>query len=458
MSSVHGGSGSESTGSIAAVAAENALAATSDAGANADANADAGPLVDAGGRFSRRRARRSARMSPAAVGLLALSAFVILSLVRFLTGAHDLTSSGTIAAALSAAVPIGLAGVGGLWSERAGVVNIGLEGMLILGTWGCAFLGWDHGPWAGVLFGTLLGALGGLVHAIATVTFGVDHIISGTAINIIAPGVALYLTKITFVHDPGGGQKQSPPINDPTSITLPFSDALSRLEGKHWFLISDLAGVIGGLVTGLSLVTVLAVVVVIVTAFVLWRTAFGLRVRSCGESPAAAESLGINVYRYKYIAVVLSGAMAGIGGSALAISAHQFRDGQTGGRGFIGLAALIFGNWRPGGLAAGAGLFGYTDAIQLRNSDAVHALLLLVAVALVLVAVLQFRAGARVLAAVAIVIAALAVWWFVDSSAVPDELVGCTPYVITILVLALASQRLRPPVADGLVYRKGEAR
>lgn len=385
-------------------------------------------------------------------------AFVILSLVRFLTSAHDLTSSGTTAAALSAAVPIGLAGLGGLWSERAGVVNIGLEGMLILGTWGCAFLGWDHGPWAGVLFGTLLGALGGLVHAIATVTFGVDHIISGTAINIIAPGVALYLTKITFVHDPGGGQKQSPPVNDPTSITLPFSDALSRLEGKHWFLISDLAGVVGGLVTGLSLVTVLAVAVVIVTALVLWRTAFGLRVRSCGESPAAAESLGINVYRYKYIAVVLSGAMAGIGGSALAISAHQFRDGQTGGRGFIGLAALIFGNWRPGGLAAGAGLFGYTDAIQLRNSDAVHALLLLVAVALVLVALLQFRAGARVLAAVAVVIAALAVWWFVDSSAVPDELVGCTPYVITILVLALASQRLRPPVADGLVYRKGEAR
>ena len=146
--------------------------------------------------------------------LLALGAFLVLSAVRTLTGGYDLTSSGTIAAGLSAAVPIGLAGLGGLWSERAGVVNIGLEGMMILGTWGCAYLGWNHGPWAGVLFGTLLGALGGLVHAVATVTFGVDHIISGVAVNIIAPGFALYLTKITFAHDPGGGQKQSPPIND----------------------------------------------------------------------------------------------------------------------------------------------------------------------------------------------------------------------------------------------------
>jgi ABC-type uncharacterized transport system permease subunit len=337
-------------------------------------------------------------------------------------------------------------------------VNIGLEGMMILGTWGCAYLGWNHGPWAGVLFGTLLGALGGLVHAVATVTFGVDHIISGVAVNIIAPGFALYLTKITFAHDPGGGQKQSPPINDPQSITLPFSHWLHTIEDKHWFAVSDLAGLLGGLVTNLSLVTVLAILVVIGTAWLLWRTAFGLRLRSCGEEPHAAESLGVNVYKYKYIAVIVSGAMAGLGGAALAISAHQFRDGQTGGRGFIGLAALIFGNWRPGALGAGAGLFGYTDAIQLRSSPAVHALLMLMAVALLLVAAWQWRSGQRVIAVIAAAIAALAVLWFFDTKRVPDELVGTTPYVVTILVLALASQRLRMPKADGRVYRRGEAR
>jgi ABC-type uncharacterized transport system permease subunit len=400
--------------------------------------------------------RRFSRSSPSLLLVVALGAFLVLSAVRTLTGGYDLTSSGTVAAGLSAAVPIGLAGLGGLWAERSGVVNIGLEGMMILGTWGCGFLGYNHGAWAGLVFGTLLGAAGGLIHAIATVTFGVDHIISGVAINIIAPGLALYLTKVTFAHSEGGGQKQSPPINDAKAITLPFSHWLHTIEDKHWFAVSDLAGLIGGVATRLSLVTLLAVVVLVVSGWILWRTAFGLRLRSCGEAPYAAESLGVNVYKYKYIAVVVSGAMAGLGGSALAISAHQFRDGQTGGRGFIGLAALIFGNWRPGSLAAGAGLFGYTDAIQLRSSAAVHALLLLMAIALALIALWQWRTGQRAIAVVALVIAVLSVLWFADTKKVPDELVGTTPYVVTILVLALASQRLRMPKADGKVYRRGE--
>jgi len=406
---------------------------------------------------SRAKRRQSRRMSPQVLLLVALGAFIIFSAVRALTGANDLTSSGSMAAGLSAAVPIGLAGLGGLWSERAGVVNIGLEGMMVLGTWGCGYLGWNHGPWAGVLFGTLLGAAGGLLHALATVTFGVDHIISGVAINIIAPGLALYLTKVTFAHYPGGGQKQSPPIADARSITLPTSDWLRTVENKHWFAVSDAAGILRGITTGLSLVTVLAVVVLIASGWLLWRTSFGLRLRSCGEAPFAADSLGVNVYKYKYIAVVVSGAMAGFAGSALAISAHQFRDGQTGGRGFIGLAALIFGNWRPGALGVGAGLFGYTDAIQLRSSKALHALLLLIAVALVLVAIWQWRTRQRAIAIVAVVIAALAVWWYFGSENVPPELVGATPYVVTLLVLALASQRLRMPKWDGRVYRKGES-
>jgi simple sugar transport system permease protein len=171
----------------------------------------------------------------------------------------------------------------------------------------------------------------------------------------------------------------------------------------------------------------------------------------------AAESLGVNVYRYKYAAVIASGVFAGLGGAFLAISSSQFRDGQTGGRGFIALAAMIFGNWRPGGLAAGAGLFGYTDAMQLRGADAVHALLLLLCIALLVLAVIQAFAGRRTIAAVAAVLGVGFGWWFFATDAIAPELVGAAPYVVTLLVLALAAQRLRMPKADGQIYRKGES-
>jgi ABC-type uncharacterized transport system permease subunit len=402
---------------------------------------------------------RRRRIRPSWYLVAALGAIAIISLVRVFTGATDLTSSGTMEAALTAAVPLALAGLGGLWAERAGVVNIGLEGMMVLGTWGAGFAGYQWGPWAGIAFGLILGALGGLLHAVATVTFGVDHIVSGVAINLLAPGIALFLSKLYFTDAPGGGQKQSPPIRDVQHITIPgLSDLFEAIEQKHWWLVSDLAGVLGGLVTNVSLTTILTVLLLVGSVFVLWRTAFGLRLRSCGEHPVAAESLGVNVYRYKYAAVVASGAFAGLGGAILAVSSSQFRDGQTGGRGYIGLAAMIFGNWRPGGLAAGAGLFGYTDAMALRGSDAVHALLLLLCIALLVVAAFQLRAGQRTLAIVATVLGVLFGWWFFATDALPPELVGAAPYVVTLLVLALASQRLRMPKADGQIYRRGEGR
>ncbi len=389
--------------------------------------------------------------------LAAFAAFVVVSIVRVLTGADDLTSRGTVAAALTAAVPIAMAGLGALWSERAGVANIGLEGMMVLGTWGAGFAGYQWGPWAGVVFGLVMGSVGGLLHAIATVSFGVDHIISGVAINLLAPGAALFLSKQYFTDAPGGGQKQSPPIDDVAHITVPgLSSGLRSLEEQHWWLVSDLAGVLGGLVTDVSLLTVIAAVLITGTVWVLWRTPFGLRLRSCGEAPVAAESLGVNVYYYKYMAVIASGAFAGLGGAFLAISSSQFRDGQTGGRGFIGLAAMIFGNWRPGGLAVGAGLFGYTDAMQLRGSDAVHALLILLCVALLVLAVVQFRAKHNVIAAVAAVLGVMFGLWYFLTDELPPELVGAAPYVVTLLVLALAAQRLRMPKADGQVYRRGE--
>jgi simple sugar transport system permease protein len=386
-------------------------------------------------------------------------ALVLFSLVRVISGANDLTSSGTIGAALSLAVPIGMAGLGGLWAERAGVVNIGLEGMMILGTWGAGWAGYQYGPWTGVLVGVGMGAAGGLLHAIATVTFGVDHIVSGVAINILGLGVTQFLSVTAFEGVRGGGESQSPPIANIREVSLPgIGEPLLELERKHLFLLSDLAGILRGITVGVSLLTVVAILLLIGSFYVLWRTPFGLRLRACGESPVAAESLGVNVYLMKYIAVIASGGFAGIGGAFLAIVAgNGYREGQTAGRGFIGLAAMIFGNWRPGGLAMGAGLFGYTDALQLRSGvESVHALLLLVGVALLLVAVWLASKQKLVSSAICAVLGAAFLVWYVRTDEVPGDFTTMTPYLATLLVLALASQRLRMPAADGLPYRRGQ--
>jgi len=403
------------------------------------------------------RYRLQSNLRPVMWLAIAAAGIAVVSLVRIWTGADNLDSSGAIQAAITAAVPIALAGLSGLWSERAGVVNIGIEGMMILGTFGAGYAGYQWGPWAGVFFGVVCGLLGGLLHALVTVTVGVDHIISGVAINILAPGLALYLSRLVFTDAPGGGQRQSPPVADVGRITLPLiSDWLGEIEAKGWFFVSDLAGIVRGFCTNLSLLSVLAAVLIALSGWVLWRTRLGLRLRSVGEAPYAAESLGVNVYWYKYIAVMISGGLAGLAGAFLVVGL-KFQDGQTGGRGFIGLAAMIFGNWRPGGMAMGAGLFGYTDGVQQYDSSgsAMHAFLILVAITLIVVAILQYRAGHPVVAAVAAVIAALCLWWFSATDELPQQLVKAAPYAITLLVMALASQNLRMPKADGLIYRKG---
>ncbi|MFI6646342.1 ABC transporter permease [Streptomyces sp. NPDC050529] len=405
------------------------------------------------------------RLSFPVVLLIIAGVLLALSAVRAITGAQDVTSAGQISAALAMAVPIGLAGLGGLWAERAGVVNIGLEGMMILGTFFGAWAGWQTNPWLGVLAGVIGGMLGGLLHAVATVTFGVDHIISGIAINILALGFTTYFAKLWFnsgeAAAKGGSPKQSPPADEITSVTIPgLSDWLHSIEKHHWFFVSDLAGVIGGLVTNVSLLTIVAAVLFVATFFILWKTAFGLRLRSCGENPVAAESLGVNVYTYKYIAVLVSGGMAGLGGAFLSlVTSHIYNEGQTGGRGYIGLAAMIFGNWRPGGLAMGAGLFGFADALQLRNGgESVHALLLLLVVALAGIAAWKLYRKSFVQGAVSAVIAAVILVWYLGTDTVPTEFVSATPYVVTLLVLSLSAQRLRMPKADGMRYRKGQGK
>ncbi|WNO77167.1 MULTISPECIES: ABC transporter permease [unclassified Streptomyces] len=401
------------------------------------------------------------KLSLPVIMLIIAAGLLLFSLVRVISGANDLTSVGQVAGALQLAVPIGLAGLGGLWAERAGVVNIGLEGMMILGTWFGAWAGYQWGPWTGVLLGIVGGALGGLLHAVITVTFNVNHIVSGVAINILAVGVTRYLSNFTFAEADGGSSKQSPRIDQITEFTIPgLSDWMIDLQAKHWFFISDLAGVIGGLVTNLSLLTIVAILLIPGTWWILWRTAFGLRLRSCGENPVAAESLGVNVYKYKYIAVTVSGGLAGLGGAFLAIVATGiYQEGQTGGRGYIGLAAMIFGNWMPGGMALGAGLFGFTDGLKLRGgAENVHAMLLLLAILLLLLVGWQLYKRKHLQAAIAAVVSAGLFAWYAMTDALPSQFVDAAPYVTTLLVLALSAQRLRPPKADGLPYRKGEGK
>ena len=399
------------------------------------------------------------KLGTARILLIIAGTIIGLSLVHLLTGADDVTSQGAIQAALQAAVPIGLAGLGGLWAERAGVVNIGLEGQMILGTWFGAWGAYEFGAWWGVALGILGGALGGLVHAVATVTFGVDHIVSGVALNILGGGVTRFLSALIFADTPGGGVTQSPGLPSIGTFTLPGAGPLRDLERHGWFLVSDVAGILGGLITQISWLTLIAVLLVPVSYFLLWRTKLGLRLRACGEAPGAAESLGVNVYRMKYLAVIISGGFAGLGGAFLSLVATSiYREGQTNGRGYIGLAAMIFGNWRPGGLALGSGIFGYTDALQLRSGgQSVHALLLLLAVVLALLGGWSLWRRRRLQGIVSLVVAAAALLWYLTTDTVPDEFVGFAPHLTTLLVLALAAQRLRPPAADGKPYRRGEA-
>jgi ABC-type uncharacterized transport system permease subunit len=395
---------------------------------------------------------------------------LVLSIIRLITGASDLTSIGTASAALLLSVPIVLAGVGGLFSERSGVVNIGLEGMMILGAWAGGFIGSKHGPWLGLAAAIFFGAVGALVHAVATITFGVDHVVSGVAINIIAAGLVRYLSTLLYQGGSWPGPSQSPDISSIATNGLPVlsggtyagwhsPDILTPLAEKHWFFISDVAAIIRGLTGDLSYVTVVAIAVVPLSFFILWKTSFGLRLRSAGEAPIAAESLGVNVYLMKYAGVLISGGLAGLGGGFLAIvAANHYQENQVAGRGYIGLAALLFGNYRPGGILAGAGLFGFADALQLRDSAAIHALILLIVLVLAYLVYRDIRKGKYVSAAISAIMSAAFLWFYLAVDVLPGQLVTMTPYIATLLVMSLASQRLRMPAADGIPYRRGGLR
>lgn len=403
--------------------------------------------------------------------LYAAAGVFVLTVVQDFDETGSLTAAGSSQSMLRWAVPILLAGLGGLFSERAGVVNIGLEGMMILGTWFGAWGAVVYGPWWGIVWGVAAGAVGGLLHAIATVTFGVDHVISGVAINILAPGVTRFLSSEVLTTLPGGSITQSPRVPGVGTFTLPIlgggsigswqtPDFFGWLAGREIFLISDIASIAKGLVTRMSWVSFIALLLVPFTAWLLWRTRFGLRLRICGERPEAGESQGINVYRFKYIGVVISGALSGLGGAFIASPELSgiYLEGQTTGRGFIGLAALIFGNWRPFGVLGGALLFGYPFGIGLRDLDgsASHSLILVNAIGLAAVAIWAATRGKRVDAVLALVLGLAAAAWYLASDTLPDVWINILPFIIVLIVLVFFAQRLRAPAADGLRYRKGE--
>jgi simple sugar transport system permease protein len=396
-------------------------------------------------------------------------AVAILSVSRIVADAPAMTAWPTFAATIAAAAPILLAGLGGLYSERVGVVNIGLEGMMIFGTWFAGWAGYQWGPWAAFVWGGIGGALGGLLLALATVTFGVNHVVAGFAIDILAPGVTRFLSSEFFVGVKDGSITQSPTMTGTIgSFTVPFisggkffgwktPDPLGWLNRQQWFFISDLAGLLKGLTTNMAFDTLIALLLVPFTFYFLWRTATGLRMRSIGEKPDAAYSLGVSVYWLKYVGVTISGFLAGLGGAWLVIDVKAYNQGQTAGRGYQGLAALIFGNWRAVGVLGGASVFAYAQALTQQVTTAP-------VLALFIVAAIVFAAlGARQLSkrqvwsgVIAIAVVPFLLYYYSNSTDVNNQLVYITPYLVTLIVLAFSSQRLRPPAADGLPWRKGQ--
>ena len=391
------------------------------------------------------------------IGLTLLGIVVVLAVSRSISGANSLTSGETFARSLRLAVPIGLTALGAIFAERCGVVNIGLEGMLTLGTWFTAWGTIHFGLTTGILLGVVGGALGGLLHAIATVSFGVNQIVSGVAVNILAGGAVRYLNTLAF-----GQASQSDNVTARVAkISVPgLSWLFTKLHDTGWFVISDFGGLGQGLTTNVSLLTILSFLLVPLSAFVLWRTVFGLRLRSAGENPDASQSLGVNVFLMKYVGVVISGAFAGLGGAFLVLEqSGLYREGQVAGRGYIGIAAMIFGNWMPAFGAAGAAIFGFSQALALGSEKVTHSLLLVLGLslsALTLFFLLPRQGRQRSLLMPALfAVGAIGFFaWYWTSDRVPNPFVDMTPYAVTLLVLAAARQNLRPPATAGSPYRR----
>jgi simple sugar transport system permease protein len=281
----------------------------------------------------------------------------------------------------------------GVLCERSGVVNIAIEGMMLFAAFAGSFGASVTGSlWAGLVIGLLAGAVLAYVHAGLSITYRVDQIISGTVINIFALGITSYLASRLFTEYPD----------------LNRSGTFSSWDIP---LLSDIP-VVGPVLFRNNVFVYLMLVLVPLLTWFLFRTRWGLRVRAVGEHPRAADTVGINVFRVRYRSVVLGGAMAGLAGSYLTLgSVGSFEQNMTAGRGFIALAAMIFGRWTPVGALGAALLFGFAESLQTK------------------LAILE--------------------------TPIPSQFLLMAPYVLTLLVVAGFVGRSRPPAADGQPYVKG---
>jgi ABC-type uncharacterized transport system permease subunit len=277
---------------------------------------------------------------------------------------------------LEISAPIAFPALGGVFSERGGVVNIALEGIMTVTSltlvWGAITF---HSIWMGLLVAVATGMLMGLLHAVVTITFKVDHVVSGVAINVFAIGLTRFVCQSAF------GQETQSAINSRSFPTL------LGINSVAWWLVP----------------------VGILSWFVINRTVFGLRLRSVGENPEAADTLGVNVILMRYAGVVISGALCGLGSAVLFPS--KWISGMVAGRGFMALAALIFGRWTPIGAILASLLFGYADAVRI---------------------VFETRIP------------------------IPIQFVQMFPYVLALVVLAGLAGKARAPAADGRNFEKGE--
>ena len=330
------------------------------------------------------------RATNAMVGLTGL--FLIFGFLTWQAGDKSLNLSGMLSSAVLLAVPITLGAFSGILSERAGVVNIAIEGMMLMGSMVGALVGSLAGnAWVGLLGAILSAILLAAIHAVLSIKYKINQVISGTVINIFSTGLTSFLSQ-KFLQ--ANQALNSPPMF--TRIPLP---GLARIP------------VIGPIFFNTNLFVYLMFLFLIVIQVALFSTRWGLRLRSVGEHPKAADTLGINVIKTRYMAVLLSGLVAGIAGAFFTLgSVGRFDEGMTAGKGFIGLAAMIFGNWMPIG-AIGAGmLFGFADAIGSKLS--------------------------------------------LLGSAIPPQFMAMAPYLITMIVLAGFIGKGQAPAAEGEPYEK----
>jgi simple sugar transport system permease protein len=307
---------------------------------------------------------------------------------------------------LRLATPLVLAALGGLYSERSGVINIALEGLMLAGAFTAAAVTfYAHSPWLGLVAAIGAGTLVASLLAVAAIRFQADQVVTGTGINILFLGLPAVLSGALFLSS--GSTPQIPKEN-----LLPVLSQLAPGVLPPWRVFTEV-----------SLMTLLALVVVAATHYVLYRTPFGLRLRAVGENPEAADAAGIGVNQLRYAGVLISGALAGLGGAYLSIGQSSlFTRNMTAGRGFIALAALIFGKWRPVPTMLACLLFGFAEAMTIQMQGVAK--------------LPQFLVG------------------ILGSEDVPVQFVQMLPYVLTMVVLAGFIGRSRAPKAIGVAYRK----